>query len=126
MRSSCSPLIWQTTCSGTRRAKSTRPPYPSPSSGTTIACLSCAFPALRRTLGVPAGEPLFFSLQRLGPEKRVEILLRAMRHYLDGGGTGMLMIGGKGPEEGRLRALAAELGIQKQVLFAGYIPREDV
>ncbi len=83
-------------------------------------------PALRRTLGVPAGEPLFFSLQRLGPEKRVEILLRAMRHYLGGGGTGMLMIGGKGPEEGRLRALAAELGIQKQVLFVGYIPRKDV
>ncbi len=80
--------------------------------------------ALRRSLDVPAGEPLFFALQRLAREKRVDVVLRAMRRYLDGGHAGTLMIGGKGPEEGKLRALTAELGIEKQVRFVGYIPSE--
>ena len=82
--------------------------------------------ALRRSLGVPSHEPLFFALQRLAPEKQVGILLRAMRHYLDGGHGGALVIGGKGPEEGMLRALADELGIEKHVHFVGYIPSEKL
>ena len=80
--------------------------------------------ALRRSLGVPAGEPLFFCLQRLAREKRVDVVLRAMRRYCDSGHAGMLIVGGKGPEEAALRALAAELGIEKQVRFVGYIPSE--
>jgi glycosyltransferase involved in cell wall biosynthesis len=82
--------------------------------------------ALRHSLGIPDREPLFFSLQRLAPEKQVAILLRAMRHYLQRGRAGSLIIGGKGPEEAKLRALADELGIQKQVHFVGYIPREQL
>jgi len=80
--------------------------------------------ALRQTLGVSSGEPLFFSLQRLGPEKQVDVILRAMRHYLDKGGVGTLVIGGQGPEKAKLHALADELGLQKHVQFVGYIPRE--
>ncbi len=79
---------------------------------------------VRRTLNVPAGEPLIFALQRLSREKRVDVLLHALRRCLDTAGVGTLAIGGKGPEEPRLRALARELGIEKQVRFAGYIPRE--
>ena len=80
--------------------------------------------ALRQSLGVPAGEPLFFALQRLAREKQVDVVLRAMRRYCDSGHAGTLIIGGKGPEEAKLRALAAELGIEKQVRFVGYIPSE--
>src|SRR5206468_1315774 len=49
-----------------------------------------------------------------------------MRYYLDREGTGTLVVGGQGPEEARLRALADELGIHKQVHFVGYIPREQL
>lgn len=80
--------------------------------------------AIRRSLGIQAGEPLFFSLQRLAREKRVDVVLRAMRRYCDSGHAGTLIIGGKGPEEAKLRELAAELGIEKQVRFVGYIPSE--
>lgn len=83
-------------------------------------------PALRRTLGVSTGEPLFFALQRLGPEKQVGVVLHAMAHYLQHGGGGSLIIGGQGPEEGRLRALAERLGIKEKVRFVGYIPRNDL
>jgi glycosyltransferase involved in cell wall biosynthesis len=80
--------------------------------------------ALRHELGVAKAEPLFFSLQRLAREKRVDVVLRAMRRYCDSGHAGTLIIGGKGPEEAALRELAAELGIAKQVRFVGYIPSE--
>ena len=82
--------------------------------------------AIRRSLVIPAGAPLFLALQRFAPEKGVDVVLRAMRYYLDREGTGTLVLGGKGPEEARLRALAGELGIHKQVHFVGYIPREQL
>ena len=82
--------------------------------------------AIRRSLDIPTGAPLFFALQRFAPEKRLDVVLRAMRYYLDREGTGILVVGGKGPEEARLRAVAGELGIHKQVRFVGYIPREQL
>src|SRR5205823_4321329 len=69
------------------------------------------------------GVPTVFALQRLAPEKRVDALLHALRHCLDGGTAVTLVIGGTGPEAPGLRALAAELGIDKYVRFVGYIPR---
>lgn len=79
--------------------------------------------SIRQQLGIPLGEPFIFSLQRLGSEKRIDVLLRAFRHCYQQIGTGTLVVGGKGPEESKLRALAGELGIEKQVRFVGYIPR---
>jgi glycosyltransferase involved in cell wall biosynthesis len=78
---------------------------------------------LRTALEVPPGDCLVFALQRLAPEKRVDVLLHALRRCLDTGTAVTLVIGGTGPEAPALRALAAELGIDKHVRFAGYIPR---
>jgi glycosyltransferase involved in cell wall biosynthesis len=69
---------------------------------------------------------MIFSLQRLAREKRVEVLLRAFRHCYQRTGTGVLVLGGKGPEEPALRALVEELGIGKQVRLTGYIPRQTL
>jgi glycosyltransferase involved in cell wall biosynthesis len=82
--------------------------------------------AVRAALDVPPGEILVFALQRLAPEKRVEVLLHALRRCLDVGVAVTLVVGGTGPEAPALRALAAELGIDKHVRFAGYIPRADL
>lgn len=82
--------------------------------------------AVRRALSMAEGEPLLFALQRITRVKRVDILLRAMRRCLEQAGSGTLVVGGKGPEEPRLRALAAELGLDKHVRFVGYIPRENL
>lgn len=79
---------------------------------------------IRRQLDIPVGEPFIFSLQRLGREKRVEVLLRAFHHCYRQTGRGVLVLGGKGPEEPALRALVEELGIGKQVRLTGYIPRQ--
>jgi glycosyltransferase involved in cell wall biosynthesis len=82
--------------------------------------------SVRRALEISAGEPMIFALQRLGPEKRVDILLLALKRCLDSTGAGTLVIGGKGLEEARLRSLAGKLGVEKQVRFVGYIPREKL
>jgi phosphatidylinositol alpha-1,6-mannosyltransferase len=82
--------------------------------------------ALREALGVPVGKPMLFALQRLSPEKQVGILLHAMRHYIDSGGDGILVIGGTGSDAPRLSRLAAELCLEKQVYFTGYIPQSQL
>jgi glycosyltransferase involved in cell wall biosynthesis len=79
--------------------------------------------AVRAALEVPAGDCLVFALQRLAPEKRVDVVVHALRRCADVGAPVTLVIGGTGPEAPALRALAAELGVDKQVRFAGYIPR---
>ncbi len=81
---------------------------------------------IRRQLDIPNGEPFIFSLQRLAREKRVEVLLRAFHHCYRQTGKGVLVLGGKGPEEPALRALVEELGIGKQVRLTGYIPRQTL
>ena len=79
--------------------------------------------AVRAALEVPPGDCLVFALQRLAPEKRVDVLLHALRRCLDVGTAATLVIGGTGPEGPALRALAAELGVDKHVRFVGYIAR---
>jgi len=92
--------------------------------GVEVPAPTGAGAAVRAALEVSSGDCLVFALQRLAPEKRVDALLHALRRCLDVGTPVTLVIGGTGPEEPALRALAAELGIDKHVRFAGYIPRE--
>jgi phosphatidylinositol alpha-1,6-mannosyltransferase len=77
---------------------------------------------VRHDLEIPDGAPIVFTLSRLAPEKRVDVLLHAMRRCLDRAGAGVLVVGGIGPDAPRLRALARDLGIDKHVRFTGYLP----
>jgi phosphatidylinositol alpha-1,6-mannosyltransferase len=82
--------------------------------------------AVRARLELGADEPMVFALQRLAPEKRVDVLLHALRVCLDRTGRGTLVIGGAGPEKPRLAALAVELGVAEHVRLTGYVPRAEV
>ena len=78
--------------------------------------------ALRAELGMPTDEILLGSVGRLVPQKGFDVLLRALalipRRDI------RLLIAGTGGEEATLRRLAAELGVEDRVCFAGY--RRDV
>ena len=76
----------------------------------------------RRELEIPDGVPVIFTLARLAPEKRFDVLIHAMRRCIDRTGRGVLVIGGTGPEGEALRLLTGELGIDKHVRFTGYLP----
>lgn len=61
---------------------------------------------------------------RLAPAKRVDRLIRAMA-LLKGEQVALVIVGG-GPEEARLKALAAGLGVGGAVKFAGRVPDAEL
>jgi glycogen(starch) synthase len=73
-----------------------------------------------------AGLPLVVACGRLVPVKGFDSLLRALALLGPVGATAHLALLGIGPEEPRLRTLAAELGIGGQVTFLGDRPRPEV
>jgi D-inositol-3-phosphate glycosyltransferase len=88
----------------------------------------------RRALGLPSDVPLLLSVGRLVPRKGVDNVIRGLGvlvHRL-GVPAQLLVVGGNSdvpdaattPEIGRLRALAAEVGVADRVTFTGRRPRE--
>ncbi len=63
---------------------------------------------------------------RLGPEKNIEVLLRALAELRDLGVAADLAIAGHGSHEPILRATAAGLGIGAQVRFFGTLPPDEL
>jgi len=80
--------------------------------------------ALRRRYALPDGVPLVLSVGRLSPEKRADVLIEAVAAQ-DATDT-VLALAGSGPDEARLRELAARLGLAERVRFLGFIPATDL
>jgi len=79
--------------------------------------------ALRQRYALSAGRPLVLSVGRLSPEKRADVLIEAVaRPEIDA----VLALAGSGPDQERLRALAARLGVSERVRFLGFIPGADL
>ena len=82
---------------------------------------------LRRRLGLTEDDVMVFSLSRLGPEKRMDVLLRAFASLPALPRRVRLVIGGQGAEAEALQALARTLGIDDDVVFTGYLgPEKDI
>jgi glycosyltransferase involved in cell wall biosynthesis len=81
---------------------------------------------VRERLGVGPGAPLLFALQRLAPEKRVDVLVEAMPSVLRNHPETVLVVGGTGKARGDLESLTHRLGIARSVRFAGYIPDAEL
>ncbi len=78
--------------------------------------------ALRRAYALPSDRPLVLSVGRLSPEKRTDVLIEAVAAL----GDAVLALAGSGPDEERLRTLAARLGVSERVRFLGFIPAADL
>lgn len=78
----------------------------------------------RRRLNLPESAEVVGTAGRLVPVKRLDIFLQAARWLTNARPETRFVIAGSGPEEARLRELAASLGIADRVLFAGH--RDDV
>jgi glycosyltransferase involved in cell wall biosynthesis len=86
-----------------------------------------ADPTLRRQLCIPDRANVLLSLQRLSALKHVEVAILSVRHLVEWGRTDVvLLIGGSGPEEQRLRQLVVSLGLQNSVRFLGFLPEPDL
>jgi glycosyltransferase involved in cell wall biosynthesis len=80
--------------------------------------------ALRARYGLPRGRPVILSVGRLSPEKRADVLIEAAAQLADPGA--LLVLAGPGPDEDRLRALAASRGAADRVRFLGFVPGADL
>lgn len=77
-------------------------------------------PLARTEFDTPPDRPLILAAGRLHVNKGFDVLLRALPRIPDA----TLWLAGSGPEEARLRALCAELGLAAHVRFLGW--RDDV
>ncbi len=78
--------------------------------------------ALRRQLGIAAGDRLVLAVGRLHPVKGLDTLLRACAQLgaSEEARVTRLVLVGAGPERAALERLAAELGIAQRVHFCGW------
>lgn len=82
-----------------------------------------ADPALLRELGIPTNVPILLHANRLSKEKRVDVVLEAMRHVTR---PAHLVIVGAGPEQQRLAQQVRELRLEERVTFSGWIGSETL
>lgn len=69
---------------------------------------------------------IIFSVGRLDPRKRIDVLIKAFARILSKYNDLYLLIGGTGEDEERLKKLAEELDIRGSVKFLGFIPDAEL
>jgi glycosyltransferase involved in cell wall biosynthesis len=79
--------------------------------------------ALRARLNLPADRPLILSVNRLSPEKRIDVLIEAMSKMRI---PAHLAIASTGPAEEELRAKVDELHLHDRVSFLGFVSDIDL
>jgi glycosyltransferase involved in cell wall biosynthesis len=80
------------------------------------AASEAAEPVARASLETPEGAPLLLSMGRLHEAKAHDVTLAALVDLPDA----YLWIAGVGPQEARLKAMAAALGVERRVRFLGW------
>ena len=80
---------------------------------------------IRKKLEI-ADRRIILSVGRLDPRKRVDVIISAFARVALLHPHAALLIGGKGEEEERLRALARQLDIADSVRFLGFIPEDEL
>jgi len=76
---------------------------------------------VRQKIGLQ-NKKIIFSVGRLDPRKRIDVLIKAFAMILPKYDDIYLVIGGRGPDQERLERLTTELGIVDCVKFLDFIP----
>ena len=75
---------------------------------------------VRSAHGIPQEAPVVGAVSRFFPVKGIRYLIDAFPRVLAARPDARLLLVGRGPEEGALKAQAAALGIEERVVFAGF------
>ncbi len=81
---------------------------------------------LREDMDISSKSIVLFALQRLDREKRVDMIIESFGILYKKYKNIKLIIGGTGPEEEELKKLSRSLGLEKNILFTGYIGNQDL
>ncbi len=79
----------------------------------------------RQKYHIGGDEPVIMHGGRLSFEKRIDGVIRAMPAVIKNIPDAKLVIVGKGPARKTLESLAKELGVERSVIFTGYVSDED-
>lgn len=72
------------------------------------------------------GYPVIISIRSLKPVYNVETLVKAVPYVIKEVPGAKFVIGGEGPEENKLKQLAKSLGVLENIVFAGWISKEEL
>jgi glycosyltransferase involved in cell wall biosynthesis len=86
----------------------------------------CSRAEARRRLGWPEGAAIIFCVRRMVRRMGLEDLLGAFAKVAARQPRAVLVLGGRGPLAGELRARAALFGLSERVLFPGFLPEEQL
>lgn len=73
-----------------------------------------------------AGKRVLLHVGRLSPEKRFDIVLKAVAELEPKEPELRLLVVGKGPSADEYKRMAKDLGIKNKVVFAGFLPDEEL
>jgi len=79
---------------------------------------------VRRTLGLKDRDKVILYLGRLSKEKRIEVLLNAVKVLAQKDRNIRLVVGGKGPAEHYYKEMARKLGIMQNTKFIGFVSKD--
>lgn len=77
----------------------------------------------RAAHGIAPDRPVLVHISRVAHEKNIDFVLRALVRVVAHVPDALLVIAGEGPALGHLRALTRDLGLERHVLFVGYLDR---
>ena len=78
----------------------------------------------RREHGLPPERPLLLYVGRVAHEKNIGFLLEMLLEVRRSRPDALLVIAGEGPARAALAAQVARLGLEREVVFIGYLDRE--
>ena len=81
---------------------------------------------LRERFNIPKSAKALLFVGRLDKEKRIDIVIRAMKLILKQQPDTYFIVAGKGKRRKPLEALAQKLGVADRVMFTGFISDEDL
>lgn len=81
--------------------------------------------AIRERHGL-TGRRVILTVGRLVPRKGFDTMIRSLPKILESMPDAVYLIAGRGPQEKELRALAEAEGVSGRVVFAGYVPDEEL
>lgn len=81
---------------------------------------------IRSELKIAEDDKVLINIGRISEEKSIDEILLAMKSYLPKHQDVKLLLVGDGPAKSVLETMAAEFGIQKQVVFAGARPWDEI
>jgi 1,2-diacylglycerol 3-alpha-glucosyltransferase len=80
----------------------------------------------RKKYGISNDAPVVLFAGRLAREKNIDFLLRAYKEVATAMPASRFLIVSGGPDEARLRGISDDLGLSSNVIFCGYLPREEL